>query len=82
MTEETAGIHLRSVADIAAFGIGDDEMVGIMLAKVGYRLLEGIQTGIAQLLVKGQVGLVCHTVGSGGVDDSAVERIDGIFFCQ
>ena len=58
LLEEGACIHGACVAYVAALGIGYDEVVGIVLLKIGHGLLEGHDALHAEGLVEGQVGLV------------------------
>ena len=80
--EERPCVHGRSVADVATLGISDDELVGVVLLDVLYRLLESHETFHAESLVEGKVGLVCHAVCGGGIYDGLVEREDGVFLVQ
>ena len=82
LAEESAGIHGRSVADVAALGIGDDELIGMVRANVVDGFLIGLPTFHAEALVESKVGLVGHTVGGGGVDDGFVESKNGIFVLE
>ena len=76
--KECTRVHNRSVANIATLGIGDDEVVGVVIFQIGYRLLEGHHATHAHALVESQVGLVGHTIGSGSVDNGLVELEDGV----
>ena len=80
--KEGAGIHGRCIADVASFGIGNDEMVGIVLLEIVDGLLEGHHALDAEGLIEGEVGFVRHAVGGGGVDDGFVESEDGILLVQ
>ncbi len=77
--EEGAGIHRAGVADVATFGIRDDEVLGIVLVEVRDGLLERNPALHAHALVESEVGLVCHAIGCCGVDDGLVEGEDGVF---
>lgn len=80
--EERAGIHGRRVADVAAFGVGNDELLGIVLFQVADRLFKGGPAFQSSALVKGEVRLVGDAVGGRGVDDSLVEGKDGVVLAE
>ena len=77
--EEGLGIHAGGVADVAALCVGDDELVGILLADIFHGFLKHAHALGAHSLVEGEVGLVGHAVALGGVDDCLVEFEDA--FC-
>ncbi len=66
------GILARSVADVAAFGIGNAEVLGIALQVRG-DARQSLPALRAEGFKKGQVGLVGHRVFGGRVDDGAAE---------
>ena len=80
--EEGAGIHRAGVADVATFGIRDDEVLGIVLVEVRDGLLKRNPALHAHALVESKVGLVCHAIGCCGVDNRLVEGEDGVFLLQ
>lgn len=82
MLEEAACIHLRGIAYVAAFGVGDDELVGIVFLDVTDGFLKGFPPFEAEALIEGEVGFVGHTQVGRGVDDGFVEGEDGVFFLQ
>ena len=82
LLEEGACIHGACVAYVAALGIGYDEVVGIVLLKIGHGLLEGHDALHTERLIESQVGLVCHTVGGCCVDNLLVEGEDGVILLQ
>jgi len=71
-------VELAGVADVAALGAGDDELVGVLLAEVLHRLLEGDPFLHAVCLVEGQIGLVGDSVGYRYVDNRFVKFKDGV----
>ena len=77
--EERACIHGRGVSDVSAFGVGDDELVGIVLLDVVHGLLESDPAFHAHAFVKSKVGLVGDAEVGRCVDDSFVESEDRIF---
>ena len=80
--EEGTGIHGAGVANVATFGVGNDEVLRVVLLEIFDGLLEGHESLDAEGLVESEVGLVRHAIGCGGVDDSLVKRKDGVFFLQ
>ena len=78
MLKERTGIKRRGVANVAALGIGDDELIGILLANVADSLLEGNSTFYAKLLVESEIRLVGDAIGFSGIDNGLVELEDGI----
>ncbi len=71
--EESAGIERGSVAYVAAFGVGDDELFGILRADVihcGSQCSPALGT---ESFIESHIGLIGHTIGSGSVDNSLVE---------
>ena len=81
--KERAGIHGGGVADVAALGVGNDEMVGMIGANVFHSADEGLPTFQTAAFIEGEVGLETHAIGRGGVNDGAVKLKDGIFgICQ
>ncbi len=82
LLEERAGIHGRRVANISAFGIGDDELVGVVLLDVPDGFVKSFPTFQTIAFVEGQVGLIGHAIRGCGIDDSAVEGEDGILLLQ
>ena len=80
--EERTRIKRRGVANVATLGIGDDELIGILLANVADGLLEGDPSFHAKALVESEVGLVSDAVGLSGIDDGLVELEDGILSRQ
>ena len=81
-SEERTCIHGRGVADVAAFGVGDDEVVRAVGLEVVYGFLESDHPLYSESLVEGQVGFVCHAIGCRGVDDGLVESEYRIFVVQ
>ena len=82
MLEEAAGIHCGGVADVAAFCVGDDELVGIILFQILYCLFQSGPAFDAEAFIECEVWLVCHAVRSSGVDYCFVElenRIGVVF---
>ena len=73
LAEERAGIHLAGVADVAALGVGYDELVRIVLLQVLDCLLESHQSLHTGCLVEGQVRFVSDAIGRSGIDDGLVE---------
>ena len=80
--EEGAGIHRAGVADVAALGIGDDEVLWVVLVEVLDGLLKRNPSLHAHALIESEVGLVCHTIGCGGINNCLVEGKDGVFLLQ
>ena len=80
--EERAGIHLAGVAYVAPLGVGNDELVGIVLLQVLHRLLERHEAFHASRLIEGEIRLEGYAIGRGGVDDGAIEREDGVFLAE
>ena len=80
--EEGAGIHLRGVANVAALGIGNDKLFGIVLVEIGHRTFEGQQSLYTQRFVKGKVGLIGHAIGRSGIDNGLVKLEDGVVCLQ
>ena len=66
-------IHPGGVSDIAALGIGNKELVGMVRPQVVHRLLQDAQPLRALALVKSQVGLEGHAEGCSGIDDGLVK---------
>ena len=71
--EECACVHVGSIPDVSAFGVGDDEVVGILFLDVAYGLFVSSYSVNTERLVECEVGLVCHAVGCRCVDDGFVE---------
>ena len=82
LIEECASVHTGGVAYVAAFSVGNDELVRIVLSDVLTSLLEGTEAVGAERFVEGQVGFVGHGVGGGGIDYGFVEleQALGTFF--
>ena len=80
--EERAGIHGRGVSDVTAFGVGNDELVGIVLLDVVHGLLESYPAFHAHAFVKSKVGLVGNAEVGCCIDDSFIESEDRVFFFQ
>ena len=80
--EEGTGIHGRGVPDVTAFGVGDDELVGIVLLDVVYGFLESYPAFHAHALIKCQIGLVGDAEVGSSVDDGFVESEYRVFFFQ
>ncbi len=79
MLEKAACIKLRGVADITTLCIGDDELIGILLADIPQSEFKSVPALHPEALVKSEVRLVGYAVGRGSVDNSAVELEDGVF---
>ena len=75
--EEGFGVHLRRVADITAFGISNDEVVGVFLFQVVDSSLKGKDAVYTIGLIEGKVRFVGDTIGGSGVDDEGVELTEG-----
>ena len=60
---EGLGIHLCSVANIAALGIRYDKDIGIILLNIPYSLLKLLPAGSTVGLVEGAIRLVSHGIG-------------------
>ena len=75
--EKGARVHGARVADVATLGVGNDEVIGMVLANVRDCLLEGLPSLAAEALVESEVGLIGHAIGGGGVDNGLVEIDDG-----
>jgi len=82
VVEERAGVHLRRIADVATFRIGNDKLVGMMLTKVLHRLLEGHDALHAERFVECHVRLIGYAIGSSGFDNRLVESEDRVFLLQ
>ena len=82
LLEEGASVERRCIADVAAFGVGDQERVRMMLAEVANGLLEGQPAACAGALVEGEVGFIRNGVFGRGVDDGSVESEDGVVVIQ
>ena len=80
--KEGTGVHGRRVADVAPLGVSYDELVGVVLFQVGYRLLEGGPAFQPAAFIEGEVRLVGHAVGGRSVDDGLVEGKDGVLFAE
>ena len=80
--EERTRIKRRGVANVATLGIGDDELIGILLANVADSLLEGNPSFHAKTLVESEIGLVGDAIGFGGIDDGLVELEDSVLCRQ
>ena len=80
--EERTRIKRRGVANVATLGIGDDELIGILLANVADSLLEGNPSFHAKALVESEIGLVGDAIGFGGIDDGLVELEDSVLCRQ
>ena len=73
LLKESLGVHLRCVTDIAALGIGYNQVLGIVLLQIFDNALESSHTLNAVSLVEGQVGLVGHTVGSSSINNAGAK---------
>ena len=60
MFEKTTGIHFRRVAYVAAFGIGDDELVGVVSFDITDGFFKGFPALDTETFVKCQIRFVCH----------------------
>ena len=80
--EEGAGIHCAGVADVAALGICDDEVLWVVLVEVLDGLLKRNPSLHAHALIESEVGFVSHTIGCGGINNCLVEGKDGVFLLQ
>jgi hypothetical protein len=77
LLEKCFGVHVAGVANVAALGIGDDQ---VLLADIFYRFVECCPAFWSKCFIKSQVGLVCHAELTGSIDDCLVERQDWIAF--
>ena len=82
LAEKGAGVHLRRIADIAPFGVGDNHDFGIVIPDISHRFDETFPAFRAVFLVKSEVGLVAYGVCRRGVDDRPVEGENRIVFGQ
>ena len=82
LLKECTGIHSRCVADIPSLGIGDDEVMGIMLVQIVNGLFKGHDSLHAEGFIESQIGLVGHTVVCRGIYDGLVEGEDRVFLIQ
>jgi hypothetical protein len=76
--EESFGILLGGVADVATFGVSDKESFFIERMEVADSELELTEAFDAHGLVEGEVGLVGYGVVDGGIDDGFVELEDAV----
>lgn len=82
MLEGGAGIEGRSVAYVAAFGVGNDELVRIIGAYMVDGHLQLTQTVGAEALKESEVRFIGHAIGGGGVDNSPAELKQGILLFE
>ncbi|OAV63781.1 hypothetical protein Barb4_04734 [Bacteroidales bacterium Barb4] len=80
--EESAGVHLRRIADVTALGIGNNKLIGIVFANICHCLLKGKQTLYAQTLVESHVWLESYTIIGCCINDSLVESENRVFLVQ
>ena len=81
--EKRAGVERRGVADVAALGVGYDELVGIILADIPDSAVKCLPARPhSETLVEGCVGFIGHAVRCGGVDDGFVEGKNRILFVE
>ena len=73
VSKKCAGIEGGGVADVAALGVGDDELIGVIGPDMGYYFLKGCDARGTEALEKCQVGFVGYAIGCGGVDDCLAE---------
>ena len=76
--KEATGIHITRIPDITSLSISDDELIWVLLAQVLYGLLESKDAKGPHALIEGEVGLIRHTEVCCGINDSLVERKDGV----
>ena len=72
--QESARILPRSVADVAALGVGNEKRLLAQAVEIVRGKLKLAQSLDAHRLIKRQIGLVGHTIVDGSVDDSFVEQ--------
>ena len=73
MLEEAAGIEHRSVAYVASLGIGDYELVGMILLQVFYGALKSNPPLHTEAFIECEIGLVGYAIGCRGIDYRFVE---------
>ncbi len=66
-------IHPGGVSDIAALGIGNKELVGMVRPQVVHRFLQDAQALGAHALVEGQIGFEGHAIRGRCIDDGLVK---------
>ncbi len=74
--EERAGIACGGVAYVAAFCVGDNELVGVVFAYIGHGIRQRLPSFRAVAFVESGIGLVCHAIGGCGIDYGFVEGQD------
>ena len=76
--EKRFGIARTGIADVAALGIGDDEMVRTVHLQIVDGAFKGLQSLEPVALIKSQVGFVGHTKRCRCIDDGLVEFEDRV----
>ena len=80
--KESTCIHGRGITDVAAFGIGDDKLVGIVLLDVVHGLFKGNPAFYSHALIESEIRFVGDTQVGCCIDNRFVEGKDGVFFFQ
>ena len=80
--EECAGIHGRGISNVTTFGIGNDELVGIVFLDIFHSLFKSDPAFHAHALIESEVRFVGNAKVSRCVDDGFIEGEDRIFFFQ
>ena len=80
--EEGTCIHGTGIAYVTTLGIGDDELVGVVLPQIGNGLLKGYPALDTHALIECKVGFIGYAVRCCSIDNGLVEGKHGIFFLQ
>ena len=78
MFEETSGVEFGGVAYVAAFGVGYDELVGIVFFKISDCTFQCVPSCSSEAFVECHVRFVGHAIGCCSVYDRFVEIENGI----
>ena len=80
--KECTCVHGRGIADVAALGIGYDELVRVVLLDVVYGLFKGNPAFYSHALIEGEIRFVGDTQVGCCIDNCFVEGEDRVFFFQ
>lgn len=76
--QESSRIHAGSIANVAPFGIGNDEYLGVFLPDIADGHLQAHPASCSKGFIKGNVRFVGHRMSLSGIDNLPVEFKQGV----